>query len=48
MADSLIAPVRLGIIKPTSVIAQNITNDPLDVSLFCYIKKRREKPIEVT
>ncbi|MCP9265011.1 E3 ubiquitin-protein ligase UBR5 [Dirofilaria immitis] len=31
MADSLIAPVRLGIIKPTSVIAQNITNDPLDV-----------------
>uniref|UniRef100_A0A8R1XPM3 UBR-type domain-containing protein n=1 Tax=Onchocerca volvulus TaxID=6282 RepID=A0A8R1XPM3_ONCVO len=31
MADSLIAPVRLGIIKPTSVIAQNITGDPLDV-----------------
>ncbi|CAG9541014.1 unnamed protein product, partial [Cercopithifilaria johnstoni] len=31
MADSLIAPVRLGIIKPTSVIAQNITSDPLDV-----------------
>lgn len=36
MADSLIAPVRLGIIKPTSVIAQNITNDPLDVSFVFY------------
>lgn len=38
MADSLIAPVRLGIIKPTSVIAQNITNDPLDVSFLSYKK----------
>ncbi|VDN04928.1 unnamed protein product [Thelazia callipaeda] len=30
MADSLIAPVRLGIVKPTSIVAQNVTTDPLD------------------